>query len=126
MLQGLTIILGILMIIKCLPAVIWPEKAKVTAEKLLENEFLYKLILMLSTILGSYILASSFYDSVALEGFIIFLGIYMLVWGVLGIVYPKIIKDLWTYFEKQPPLFMKIGSGVGAALGLLVLICGII
>jgi hypothetical protein len=118
--------MGLLILAKGIPGIIYPDKLRFTQRKIMENEFLFRLIALVMIVLSSYILSSSYYDAQRLEGFIVFVSIFWLVEGTLMILHPVFIKNAMESILKQPDgfivglsVFMVIVGALAAIIGLL-------
>jgi hypothetical protein len=124
-LQGLTVIMGVLILAKSIPGIIYPQKLRFTQKKIMENDFLFRLTALTMVVLSAYILSSSYYDTQKLEGLVIFVSLFWLVEGSLIILHPVFIKNVIENMFNQPDGFIVGISVFMSIIGVVTLIVGL-
>jgi uncharacterized protein YjeT (DUF2065 family)/uncharacterized coiled-coil protein SlyX len=126
MLPTITIIIGAFVILSRLPLLLFPEKGKELAGKVLSARPLVSvlgLVMVAAAILIGYAAARETY---AMEFLLWIIGGLMFVFGLIYVVAPQTAKQLWDSLIAPRSLGMvRAFSGAGVVIGLFVLVLGL-
>jgi hypothetical protein len=121
-LNVLALIIGIIAILARLPGIVWPDKAKEFGLKFLDSDTAVKTAGIVAFTLGLLIIFVFLKNKTWLEIVLFMLAVLWLPCGVLIFYRPDDYRELAKRIMGETLLRIRILSGIGCAIGLLLVL----